>query len=84
MSNMSTSIDVDVVGLVDIGCDGREACALIDSLVRGVRLQALTVKDWFILLYQRVLLTLSVLTFFSGVRIEVGEFCNSLTEVPCC
>jgi len=35
-------------------------------------------------LIQRVLMTLSVLTFFSGVRIEVGEFCNSLTEVPCC
>jgi len=26
-------------------------------------------------------MTLSVLTFFSGLRIEVGKFCN--TEVPC-
>jgi len=39
---------------------------------------------WFILLFQRVLMTLLVLTFFSGVRIEVGKFCNSLTEVPYC
>ena len=27
-------------------------------------------KHWFILLYQRVLLTLSALAFFSGLRIE--------------
>jgi len=52
--------------------------------VRGVRLQALTVVTLVYSLVQRVLMTLLVLTFFSGVRIEVGEFCNSLTEVPCC
>jgi len=75
---------MSLVRLVDIVCDGREACALIDSLVRGVRLQALTVVTLVYSLIQRVLMTLSVLTFFSGVRIEVGEFCNSLTEVPCC
>jgi len=44
----------------------------------------LTVLTLVYSLIQRVLMTLSVLTFFSGVRIEAGEFCNSLTDVPCC
>jgi len=53
--------------------DGREACALIgSSLGRGVRLQAVTVVTLVYSLIQRVLMTLLVLTFFSGVRIEVG------------
>jgi len=47
----------------------------------ATRLTALTLVYSLI---QRVLMTLLVLTFFSGVRTEVGEFCNSLTEVPCC
>jgi len=54
------------------------------SSCRGVRLQAVTVATLVYSLIQRVLMTISVLTFFSGVRIEIGEFCNNLTEVPCC
>jgi len=47
---------------------------LLLSLGRGVRLQAVTVVTLVYSLIQRVLMTLLVLTFFSGVRIEVGEF----------
>jgi len=64
--------------------DGRGLCLLILHLLGGLGYKINSSKHWFILVIQRVLMTLSVLTFFSGVRIEVGEFCNSLTEVPCC
>jgi len=55
-------------------------CAFVGDL--GFKLNSAT--NWFILLFQRVLTTLSVLTYFSGVRTEVWKFCNILTEVPCC
>jgi len=56
----------------------------IDFVVASLATSLTVVKHWFILLFQRILMILSVLTFFSGVRIEVGKYCNSLTEVPCC
>ena len=78
------SSDEVVSSLRCIGCDGRGLCLLILHLLLGVLATRLTALTLVYSLIQRVLLTLSVLTFFSGVRIEVGEFCNSLTEVPCC
>jgi len=42
-------------------------------VVRGLGYKINSSKHWFILYYQRVLLTLSALAFFSGLRIEEQE-----------